>query len=146
MADQLRARGTREEDLDTERAKAHCYHPTTETLLLPSGGRIMRCPMCNKQWPLHDDTISSLPPVIVAPRDPIVLQPGSMSQFYALQSPDLFSDPQPVLEAGTSPKAWERRKAVEDAARAAATAFDQGVRDESMPVKLDPARKLKIVS
>jgi hypothetical protein len=34
-----------------------CYHPTTYIILLPSGGRIMRCPLCAKQWPLFDQGI-----------------------------------------------------------------------------------------
>jgi hypothetical protein len=39
-----------------------------------------------------------------------------------------------------------RHKAMEDAARAAAAAFDQGLLDEAAPVKLEGARKLKVVS
>jgi hypothetical protein len=39
-----------------------------------------------------------------------------------------------------------RQKAMEDAARAAATAFDQGLLDETEPLKLEGERKLKVVS
>ena len=39
-----------------------------------------------------------------------------------------------------------RSKAMNDAARAAAAAFDQGVEDEKNPVQLDAGRRLKAVS
>ena len=89
--------------------------------------------------------------------DPIMYQPGTTSASFRFSDGGMINQPQPdpLLTSAKQKTAQERlaqqeandrrRKAMEDAARAAAAAFDAGIEAENNPVKLDSDRKLKAI-
>lgn len=88
---------------------------------------------------------------------PLTYQSGTTTMSFHYDSPDVNQPQQDPALVGAGQKYWQARlaaqealgrrtKAMEDAARAAAAAFDMGVADEAAPVKLDTDRKLKVVS
>ena len=75
-------------------------------------------------------------------RTPLPVQEGGQTQNInaAEQDPDLAG-----VRSRIEARVARRNKAMEDAARAAAAAFDAGTEAESNPVKLDSDRKLKAI-
>ena len=132
-----------------------CTHPGISIHRFPNGDTIHQCARCMKQWGSLMEAIDDaeqIQPINVTESyiSPVVMELASemASEMAFRLGQSIAVTPGIAVSIGhyeDFASMGHRQKAMEDAARAAAAAFDAGIEAERNPVKLDGDRKLKAI-